>query len=110
MKLPLVLLSLFSVSSDFNSESDYDGIAVKGYSTKSTCVYDSNADEFHCGKEEKCISFHVSSGTGCSWMCKYCHDQLDTNNYYFTDGVCKYESGGCQGNPQVGVEYTCCTV
>jgi len=42
-------------------------------------------------------------------MCQYCEDQLGTTNYYFTDGVCSYESGGCVGNPQVGVTYTCCS-
>ena len=56
-----------------------------------------------------CISFSVSSGTGCAWMCTYCANALGTNNYYFTDGVCKYETGGCVGNPQVGVIYTCCS-
>jgi hypothetical protein len=55
-----------------------------------------------------CVSFSVSSGTGCAWMCNYCANSLGTNNYYFTDGVCKYEPGGCAGNPQVGVQYTCC--
>jgi len=28
------------------------------------------------------------------------------SNYYFTDNVCKYESGGCVGNPLAGVTYT----
>ena len=69
---------------------------------------DSNVIEPRCGKEDRCVSFHVASGTGCSWMCQYCQDQLGTTNYYFTDGVCKYKPGGCQGNPQLGVEYTCC--
>jgi hypothetical protein len=55
-----------------------------------------------------CISFSVSSGTGCAWMCNYCANSLGTTNYYFTDGVCKYGSGGCYGNPQIGVQYTCC--
>jgi hypothetical protein len=55
-----------------------------------------------------CVSFSVGSGTGCGWMCNYCANSLETNNYYFTDGVCKYESGGCVGNPSVGVQYTCC--
>jgi hypothetical protein len=57
-----------------------------------------------------CISFSVSSGTGCAWMCNYCANNLGTNNYYFTNGVCSYQSGGCVGNPQVGVQYTCCSV
>ena len=56
-----------------------------------------------------CISFNVGSGTGCSWMCQYCATQLGTNNYYFTDGVCTYESGGCVGNPVQGNSYTCCS-
>ena len=57
-----------------------------------------------------CISFSVSSGTGCAWMCNYCANNLGTNNYYFTNGVCSYQSGGCVGNPQAGVQYTCCSV
>lgn len=55
-----------------------------------------------------CISFTVSQGTGCQWMCNYCANQLGSNNYYFTDGVCTYQTGGCVGNPIAGKEYTCC--
>ena len=57
---------------------------------------------------ENCVSFSVGAGTGCSWMCNYCQNQLGTSNYYFTDGVCHYETGGCVGSPQLGVVYTCC--
>ena len=57
-----------------------------------------------------CISFSVSSGTGCAWMCNYCATNLNTNNYYFTDGVCKYQSGGCVGNPIPNTQYTCCSM
>jgi hypothetical protein len=60
--------------------------------------------------ENNCVKFSVSSGTGCQWMCNYCEQSLGTTNYYFTDGVCKYETGGCVGNPQVGVTYTCCSL
>ena len=56
-----------------------------------------------------CVSFTLSAGTGCAWMCNYCANSLGTNNYYFPDNVCTYQSGGCQGNPQAGVQYTCCT-
>ena len=57
-----------------------------------------------------CVSLSVSAGTGCSWMCNYCANQLGTNNYYFTNGVCTYQEGtGCVGNPQTGVMYTCCS-
>lgn len=56
-----------------------------------------------------CVSFTLSSGTGCNWMCNYCANSLGTNNYYFTDQVCTYYPGGCQGNPQAGVQYTCCS-
>lgn len=56
-----------------------------------------------------CLSFSVGPGTGCAWMCEYCENNLGTTNYYFTDGVCTYQSGGCVGNPQVGVTYTCCS-
>jgi hypothetical protein len=56
-----------------------------------------------------CVTFSVSQGTGCDWMCNYCSNQLGTNNYYFTDNVCTYESGvGCVGNPLAGKQYTCC--
>jgi hypothetical protein len=57
-----------------------------------------------------CISFIVGQGTGCNWICNYCSTQLSTNNYYFTDGVCTYQTGGCVDNPIAGKEYTCCTV
>ena len=57
-----------------------------------------------------CVSFSVSSGTGCAWMCNYCATQLGTNNYYFVDDVCVYQSGGCVGSPQVGKQYTCCSM
>jgi hypothetical protein len=56
-----------------------------------------------------CISFSVSQGTGCAWMCSYCANQLGTNNYYFTDSVCTYQTGGCVGNPIAGKTYTCCS-
>jgi hypothetical protein len=59
--------------------------------------------------QNNCISFSVGSGTGCDWMCNYCATNLGTNNYYFTTDVCKYQSGGCVGNPQAGVTYTCCS-
>lgn len=56
-----------------------------------------------------CISFTVGSGTGCDWMCNYCSNQLGTNNYYFVDGVCTYQTGGCVGSPVTGKQYTCCS-
>jgi len=59
--------------------------------------------------QNNCVSFSVGSGTGCAWMCNYCANALGTNNYYFTSGVCTYQSGGCVGNPQTGVTYTCCS-
>ena len=59
--------------------------------------------------QNNCVSFSVSSGTGCSWMCNYCASLLETNNYYFTTGVCTYQTGGCVGNPIAGTTYTCCS-
>lgn len=56
-----------------------------------------------------CVSFTVSGGTGCAWMCNYCANTLGTNNYYFTDSVCTYQTGGCVGNPVAGKVYTCCS-
>ena len=55
-----------------------------------------------------CISFTVGQGTGCAWMCNYCASNLGPN-YYFTDNVCVYQSGGCVGNPVAGQTYTCCS-
>jgi hypothetical protein len=61
-------------------------------------------------KTNDCITFNVGSGTGCQWMCGYCEAQLGTSNYYFTDGVCKYQSpDGCVGTPTAGGQYTCCS-
>lgn len=58
-----------------------------------------------------CVTFTVSQGTGCAWMCSYCANTLQTNNYYFTDGVCSYQQGvGCVGNPIAGKSYTCCSL
>jgi hypothetical protein len=54
-----------------------------------------------------CVTFQVSAGTGCEWMCSYCATRLGPS-YYFTTDVCSYEAGGCVGNPEVGQEYTCC--
>ena len=69
-----------------------------------------DAEIGYCPVSNNCVSFSVASGTGCDWMCSYCANTLGTNNYYFTDGVCKYATGGCVGNPQAGVQYTCCSV
>lgn len=60
--------------------------------------------------QNNCVSFSINQGTGCAWMCSYCANNLGTNNYYFTDGVCTYQSGGCGGNPLAGKTYTCCSV
>jgi len=57
-----------------------------------------------------CVNFVLAAGTGCAWMCQYCANALGTANYYFTDSVCTYQTGGCAGNPQAGVTYTCCSV
>lgn len=89
--LLLTLLSLFAVVHGANA-------STKSEMRKDICV------------ATNCISFSVSAGTGCAWMCNYCANQLGTNNYYFTNGVCTYQEGtGCVGNPQTGVMYTCCS-
>lgn len=63
-----------------------------------------------CLPQNNCVQFSITSGTGCQWMCNYCANQLGTNNYYFTDGVCTYQEGqGCVGNPIAGTTYTCCS-
>ena len=60
--------------------------------------------------KNNCVTFTVGSGTGCDWMCNYCANQLSTNNYYFVDGVCTYQTGGCVGSPVAGKQYSCCSV
>lgn len=60
--------------------------------------------------KNSCISFSIGPDTGCAWMCNYCASQLATSGFYFTDGVCSYKGQGCVGNPQVGVQYTCCSL
>lgn len=69
--------------------------------------FTSNADIL---STNSCVTFSVSSGTGCAWMCSYCANALETNNYYFVDGVCSYQTGGCVGNPVAGKQYTCCAM
>ena len=76
------------------------GVSSSDYRAEKTCV-----TEIANG----CMTFNVSPGTGCQWMCNYCAENLGTNNYYFTDGVCTYEGSGCVGNPIAGKEYTCCS-
>ena len=63
-----------------------------------------------CVLSNDCVSFIISKGTGCEWMCNYCVTQLGTYNYYFLDNVCKYQDTGCVGNPIAGNVYTCCAV
>lgn len=80
--------------------------------TISVLTYLVNSIENICHIDDSpnnCIQFTVSSGTGCQWMCSYCQQLLGTTNYYFTDNICKYETGGCVGTPQIGVKYTCCS-
>ena len=63
-----------------------------------------------CQATNNCISFTLSPGTGCAWMCNYCANNLGTDNYYFQPAICTYQSGvGCVGNPQAGVTYQCCS-
>jgi hypothetical protein len=63
-----------------------------------------------CQATNNCISFTLSPGTGCAWMCNYCANNLGTNNYYFQPAICTYQSGvGCVGNPLAGVTYQCCS-
>ena len=89
--IKVILLSLFTV---INSES--------------VCKTDTTHSAPSASNQ--CIQFTLGSGTGCAWMCNYCANQLGTNNYYFTDNVCTYQSGvGCVGNPVAGKTYTCCS-
>jgi hypothetical protein len=69
-----------------------------------------NATMADVRKSNQCVTFQVGAGTGCAWMCNYCANALGTYEYYFTDNVCTYQTGGCVGNPLPGVSYTCCTL
>lgn len=82
---------------------------VLSTAVKALTVHHENYTQVGITPMNNCIQFSVSSGTGCAWMCNYCSNQLGTNNYYFTDGVCTYQTGGCVGNPIAGKQYTCCS-
>jgi hypothetical protein len=98
-KILITLLSLF-VSSQAVSTS---------VQTSQLCSFGNHSQPV-VNPQNNCVSFSVGSGTGCAWMCSYCASSLGTNNYYFTDSVCTYQSGGCVGNPVAGKTYTCCSV
>jgi hypothetical protein len=83
-------------------------LAFSATASKSECPADALVQLPKIYPQNNCVSFTVGQGTGCAWMCTYCAGALGTNNYYFTDGVCTYQTGGCVGNPQAGVTYTCC--
>ena len=44
-------------------------------------------------KDQDCITFTIGDGTGCQFMCDYCSENLGTNNFYFTDWICKNKNG-----------------
>ena len=97
LKSIIGLLTIFSVHSNRVGAPSKEVALLSGYLLNSSNVSNS------------CKTFSIGPGTGCAWMCNYCESQLGTTNYYFTDGVCTYQSGGCNGNPQVGASYTCCS-
>ena len=74
-----------------------------------TFYADSNGTLYPTLQQNKCISFTIGLGTGCDWMCSYCASSLNTSSYYFNPAICTYQSGGCVGNPQPGVSYSCCS-
>ena len=97
-------LALFSLFAMLASSSSYIS-----YSSYTSSLSNTKNDSFVYIVPNNCVSFTIGSGTGCAWMCSYCANSLGTNNYYFTDNVCTYETGGCTGNPQSGKVYTCCS-
>ncbi len=88
----------------FTSIFTFVSLFISAMSTNNTC------SDSSLTLQNNCVTFTIGSGTGCDWMCNYCANKLGTNNYYFPDGVCKYQEGGCVGNPSSGVTYTCCAV
>ena len=97
LKYIIGLFSIFTVNGIAPLSSSKEIAILPGYILNSVNV--SNG----------CITFSIGPGTGCAWMCNYCQSELDTTNYYFKDSVCTYQPGGCVGNPQAGVSYTCCS-
>ena len=97
-----VLLSLFSLF--------YTSVTAHCPSSYTPIIRYGNHTTYTIFPKTQCTSFSVGPGTGCAWMCSYCANTLGTNNYYFSDGVCKYQDGGCVGTPVSGVTYTCCAV
>lgn len=95
-----MLFVLFSLLSVFSTANTYSYYSSELLNVSLSLIHPNN----------DCTSFSISSGTGCAWMCTYCADTLGTNNYYFTDDVCTYQTGGCVGNPQADKTYTCCAV
>ena len=88
----------------------FSAFALFATNTTATTICLNDADHTDLiTPQNNCVNFSVSQGTGCAWMCSYCANELGTNNYYFTDGVCKYQEGvGCVGNPIAGKSYSCC--
>lgn len=84
-------------------------LSVIANSVTNGFVHHSNYTTVGITPVNNCIQFTVGPGTGCDWMCNYCSNQLGTFNYYFVDGVCQYQTGGCVGNPVAGKTYTCCS-
>ena len=99
-KILLALLSIFVGS---------QAISTSVQTSNTVCSFGNHSQPLVI-PQNNCVSFSVGSGTGCAWMCSYCANSLGTNNYYFTDSVCTYQSGGCVGNPVAGKTYTCCSV
>ena len=80
--------------------------------TQATFYSDSNGTVYSTlnkTQQNNCVSFTIGPGTGCAWMCSYCASSLNTSSYYFNPAICTYQSGGCVGNPQPGVSYSCCS-
>lgn len=63
----------------------------------------------HKSGEEYCVTFTIGEDTGCQYMCDYCAENLGTNDFYFTDWICKNKNGMCSGDPTSWETYTCCT-
>lgn len=57
----------------------------------------------------RCITFVVTEGTSCDFMCNYCAETLGTNDFIFTDWVCDNRNGRCKGEPIAWMDYTCCS-
>ncbi len=59
---------------------------------------------------KNCLNIKTSFYSGCYFLCKLCSQYFNSQNFYFTNGIC-YHIGPpniCAGTPIQNTIYTCC--